>query len=69
MSPKRPYPEKLNVPIPYASGQSKFSVYEYKSINLFYRFIPNELFTDIAEHTNEYAFKERTQEFSQNQRE
>ncbi|KAF7501984.1 hypothetical protein GJ744_003902, partial [Endocarpon pusillum] len=68
-SPHQPYPEKLNVPIPYALGQSKLPAYVHKPIDLFYRFIPKELFADIAEHTNEYAFKERPQEFDQNQRE
>ncbi|KAF7502008.1 hypothetical protein GJ744_010704, partial [Endocarpon pusillum] len=65
----QPYLEKLNVPIPYALGQSKLPAYVHKPIDLFYRFIPKELFADIAEHTNKYAFKERPQEFDQNQRE
>ncbi|KAF7501983.1 hypothetical protein GJ744_004002 [Endocarpon pusillum] len=68
-SPHQPYPEKLNVPIPYELGQSKLPAYVHKPIDLFYRFIPKELFADIAEHTNEYAFEERSQEFDQNQRE
>ncbi|KAF7501989.1 hypothetical protein GJ744_002059 [Endocarpon pusillum] len=66
-SPHQPYPEKLNVPIPYELGQSKLPTYVHKPIDLFYRFIPKELFADIAEHTNEYAFEERSQEFDQNQ--
>ena len=68
IGPHRSYPEKLNVPIPFASGQSKLRAHEFKPIDLFYRFIPKELYTDIAEHTNEYAFEERSQEFDQNQR-
>ncbi|ERF72396.1 hypothetical protein EPUS_07558 [Endocarpon pusillum Z07020] len=68
IGPSRPYPEKLNVPIPSASGQLKLRAHELKPIDLFYRFIPKELFMDIAEHTNEYAFEERSQEFDQIQR-
>ncbi len=69
IDPYQSYSEKLNVPILYTLEHSKLSSYEHKSIDLFYRFIPNELFADIAEHINEYAFKERSQEFDQNQRE
>ncbi len=69
IGPRRPFPEKLNVPIPFASGQSKLRPHEYKPIDLFHRFIPSELFQSIAEHTNEYAFEEISKKIDQNQRE
>ena len=58
----------MKVPISFTLRQLKLRTHELKLIDLFYRFIPKELFTNIAEHTNEYAFEERSQEFDQNQR-
>jgi Transposase IS4 len=72
IGPNRPYPEKLNVPTPSVPGRPLLQAHEYKPIDLFHRFIPKELFTDIATHTNNYAFEQRFgkfKEFDQKQRE
>ena len=68
IGPPRPYPEKLNVPKPPAPGRVLLPLYECTPIDLFHRFIPKELFTRIANHTNEYAFNAQLNEFGQNQR-
>jgi Transposase IS4 len=69
IGPNRPYPEKLNVPQPSEPGRSLLQTHEYRPLELFHRFIPKELFTDIATHTNDYAFEQRFKDFNQNQRE
>jgi Transposase IS4 len=69
IGPPRPYPEKLNVPMPFAPGRILLRPHECKPIHLFHRFIPKELFEEVADHTNEYAFEERSRELEQKQRE
>jgi Transposase IS4 len=69
IGPNRPYPEKLNVPTPPVPGRSLLQAHEYKPLELFQRFIPQKLSTDIATHTNDYAFEQRFKEFDQKQQE
>lgn len=65
IGPPRPYPEKLNVPTPSDPGRSLLRPSQYKPLSLFNRFIPQDLFPGIAEHTNQYAFEKETAEFGQ----
>ena len=55
IGPPRPYPEKLNVPTPPDPGCSLLRSDQLKPLDLFHRFIPQELFQGIAGHTNQYA--------------
>jgi Transposase IS4 len=59
----------LNVPQPSEPGRSLLQTHEYKLLELFHRFIPKELFADIATNTNDYAFEQRFKDFNQKQRE
>ena len=68
IGPPRLYSQKLNVPKPSAPGRVLLPPHKCMPIDLIYRFIPKELFTQIAEHTNEYTFDEQSKEFGQNQR-
>jgi Transposase IS4 len=69
IGPNLPYPEKLNVPTPPAPGRSLLQAHEYKPLELFQRFIPQKLFTDIVTHTNDYAFEQKFKEFDRKQQE
>ena len=62
IGPPRLYSQKLNVPKPSAPGRVLLPPHKCTPIDLFHRFIPKELFTQIAEHTNEYAFNEQSHE-------
>lgn len=55
IGPIRPYPEKLNIPIPSTPGRPVAKVTFTNPLALFHRFIPKDLFPTIAEHTNQYA--------------
>ena len=63
IGPNKAYPEKLHVPTPPAPGRPLLHPHQYKSLDLFHRFIPQALFSGIAEHTNQYADEERAEEF------
>jgi Transposase IS4 len=69
IGPNRSYPEKLNVPRPSVPGRPLLQAHQYKPLDLFHRFIPKELFADIATNTNDYAFEQRYKDLDQNQQE
>ena len=52
IGPPRLYPEKLNILTPSDLGRPLLRSSKYRPLGLFYRFIPQELFSQIAEHTN-----------------
>jgi hypothetical protein len=62
----QPFPEKLNIPTPSDPGQPfphvPYEQANYDSSNLFDRFIPSELFPEIANNTNQFARQERAKE-------
>ena len=66
IGPPQLFPEKLKVPTPSDPGQpfpnKLYDQSNYDPLSLFHRFIPSELFPEIADYTNQYARQDRAKE-------